>query len=227
MVVNPLLVLTLLASGTGPARAAPVEVGGTACRVNRTADRLIVDDGQGRRWRVSLSPEALVTFEGGRYEAEDVRPGDRVRVQGVEVPGRLAVGRLDVQVKVAEALLDAVLKTRPRLVGRFAVREAKTEFFSLRVPGGDYVRVDAKAAYGPQGRMWVSRFRSGDLLELDGTWTKEKELKASYIKVLTDEEPSSCRSRARRGEAKEATAAREAEEQRFLEGGDPEKAAEP
>jgi hypothetical protein len=45
--------------------------------------------------------------------------------------------------------------------------------------------------------------------------------------VLTDEEPSSCRSRARRGEAKGATAAREAEERRFLEGADPEKAAEP
>jgi hypothetical protein len=52
----------------------------------------------------------------------------------VLVSCRLEVGRLDVQVKVAEALLDAVLKTRPRLVGRFAVREAKTEFFSLRVP---------------------------------------------------------------------------------------------
>src|SRR5712691_6161089 len=42
MTATSLLVLTLLASGTEPARAAPVEVDGTACRVNRTADRLIV-----------------------------------------------------------------------------------------------------------------------------------------------------------------------------------------
>jgi RNase P/RNase MRP subunit p29 len=218
-VAIPLRILTLLAPGIETAVAQAVQVVGTACRVNRSVDRMIVADEEGRRWWVSLSRDVVVTFEGDRSDAEDLRPGDRVRVEGGQLRGRLEADRLDVEIRIGEALLDAVLRTRRRLVGRFAVREARTEFFSLRVvPGGDYVRVDARAAYGPQGRMRVSRFRSGDLLELDGSWTNDKELKASSITLLTDEEPTNCRSRARRGETKEATAAREAEEQEFLDG---------
>jgi hypothetical protein len=107
-------------------------------------------------------------------------------------------------------------------VGRFSVREAQTEFFTLRLPGDEFVRVDAKAAYGPKGRVWVSTLKVGDLLSIDGEWVKEKEIRASSIHVLTDVEPGSCQKRARNGETKDGTAAREAAERRFLDGYDPE-----
>lgn len=66
--------------------------------------------------------------------------------------------------------------------------------------------------------MRVSRLLSGDLLELEGTWTGDRELRARSITILTNEEDAGCRFRARRGETKDATAAREADEQRFLDG---------
>jgi hypothetical protein len=68
----------------------------------------------------------------------------------------------------------------------------------------------------------VGTLRPGDLLEIGGTWTKKGEIRASSIRVLTDDEPSSCRTHAREGETQEATAAREAAEQRFLDGYAPE-----
>jgi hypothetical protein len=221
--MKPALAVTLLAvAGAGLVHGEAVEVEGTLCRANRSVDRLIVDAG-GTRHRVALDASSRVTFEGGRYEAADLRPGDRILVFAErDSLGILHPLRIDVQARVGEGLLDALLGTRPRLIGRFAVREAKTEFFSLNVPGGDYVRVDAKAAYGPKGRVWVSTLRVGDLLEIDGTWTKEREIRASSIRVLTDIEPDRCRQRARKGEAKSDTSARETAEQRFLEGYAPE-----
>jgi hypothetical protein len=216
---TPLAVCALLATG-GTCFAAAVEVAGTACRVSRRGDRMIVRS-DGARVGVIVPDTARVTREGAAYEAADLRPGDSLTVIGDrDGSGPVTALRVETSVPVAGAIADALLGTRPRLIGRFAVREAKTEFFSLNVPGDDYVRVDAKGAYGPKGRVWVSSLRSGDLLEVGGTWTKKNEIKASSIRVLTDDEPDSCRRDARRGETKEQTAAREAAEQRFLDGYD-------
>ena len=213
-----LVVAILLLAGAVVAHGEAVEIEGTLCRTNRSVDRLIVDVG-GQRHRVAVDSSARVTFEGEWYEAEDLRPGDRILVFAErDRAGILHPLRIDVRVRVGEALLDALLGTRPRLIGRFAVREAKTEFFSLNVPGNDYVRVDAKAAYGPRGRVRVSTLRVGDLLEIDGTWTREGEIRASSIRVLTDDEPGGCRQHARRDETGQDSAARETVEQRFLDG---------
>jgi hypothetical protein len=217
-----LVVAALLLAGAGVAHGEAVEVEGTVCRCNRSVDRLILEVG-GKRQRVAVDRSVRVTFEGRWYEAGDLRPGDRILVFGErDDAGTLHPLRIDVQVRVGEAVLDALLGTQPRLIGRFAVREAKTEFFSLNVPGDDYVRVDAKAAYGPRGRVRVGTLRPGDLLEIGGTWTKQGEIRASSIRVLTDDEPSSCLQHARQGETKEDTATREAAEQRFLDGYAPE-----
>lgn len=218
--------LALLLAGAGPAGGEAVSVEGTLCRASRSVDRMIVE-AAGKRHRLVLDRSARVTFEGAGYEASDLRPGDRIHVFAERDPaGVLHPLGIDVRFRAGEALLDAVLGTRPRLVGRFAVREAKTEFFTLNVPGDDYVRVDAKAAYGPKGRVWVSTLRSGDLLEISGTWTKEREIRASSIRVLTDDEPGSCRDHARRGETAKETEAREAAERRFLDGYDPDEEPE-
>jgi len=213
----------VLAAAPALAFAGAVEIAGTVCRANRRGDRVILGADAGGRHPVVVPASARVAFEGRRYEAADLRPGDKVDVFGdLAESGRVTAMRVDVSVPVAGALLDALLGTRPRLVGRFAVREAKTEFFSLNVPGDDYVRVDAKSAYGPKGRVWVSTLKSGDLLEVGGTWTKKGEIKASSIRILTDDEPASCRRKAERAEVKEQTAAREAAERRFLDGYDEE-----
>jgi hypothetical protein len=217
--VQPALaVAAVLLAGAGFAHGEAVEIEGTLCRTNRSVDRLIVDAG-GQRHRVAIDESARVTFEGDWYETEDLRPGDRIVVFAErDHAGILHPLRIDVRVRAGAALLDALLGTRPRLIGRFAVREAKTEFFSLNVPGNDYVRVDAKAAYGPRGRVWVSTLRVGDLLEIDGTWTKKGEIRASAIRVLTDDEPDSCRRRAGKDEGDEDAAERDAAERRFLDG---------
>jgi hypothetical protein len=219
---SAIAVAALLLAGAGVGHGEALEIEGTLCRTNRSVDRLIVDSG-GRRHLVAVDRSARVTFESHWYEADDLRPGDRIQLFAErDRAGILHPLRIDVQVRAGAALLDALLGTRPRLIGRFAVREARTEYFSLNVPGDDYVRVDAKAAYGPHGRVWVSTLRAGDLLEIGGTWTKKGEIRASSIHVLTDDEPGSCRQHARKGETEEATAAREAAEQRFLGGYAPE-----
>jgi hypothetical protein len=164
-----------------------------------------------------------VAFPGLRLAREDLRPGDRVVVLAEPGPAGVLRGlRIDVQARAGPGLLDAILGTRPRLVGRFGVREAQTEFFTLHLPGNEFVRVDAKAAYGPHGRVWVSTLKVGDLLSIDGEWVRDREIRASSIHVITDDEPGDCRKRARRGETKEQTATREAAERRFLDGYDPE-----
>ena len=203
-----------------------LEVEGTLCRANRAADRLIVDTGATRH-PVALSGSTRVAFEGLRLAREDLRPGDRILL--LAKGGRAGVLhglRIDVQGRAGPGILDALLGTRPPLIGRFGVREAQTEFFSLHLPGNEFVRVDAKAAYGPHGRVWVSTLKIGDLLEIGGEWVKEREIRARSIQVITDDEPGSCRKRARTGETKEDTAAREAAERRFLDGYDPEEEPE-
>jgi hypothetical protein len=217
---SAIAVATLLLAGV--ARGDVLEIEGTLCRANRDADRLIVD-ADARRRPVALGGSTRVAFQGLRLAREDLRPGDRIVVLAEPGPAGVLRGlRIDVQAQAGPGILDALLGTRPRLVGRFGVREAKTEFFTLHLPGDEFVRVDAKAAYGPHGRVWVSTLEVGDLLEIDGEWVKEREIRASSIHVITDDEPDSCRKRARKGETKEQTAARESAERRFLDGHDPE-----
>jgi hypothetical protein len=217
---SAIAVATLLLAGV--ARADVLEIEGTLCRANRDADRLIVD-ADAKRHPVALGGSTRVAFEGQRLAREDLRPGDRIVVLAEPGPGGVLRGlRIDVQARAGPGFLDALLGTRPRLVGRFGAREAKTEFFTLHLPGNEFVRVDAKAAYGPHGRVWVSTLKMGDLLSIDGEWVKEREIRASSIHVVTDDEPGSCQRRARQGETKDQTAAREAAERRFLDGYDPE-----
>ena len=98
------------------------------------------------------------------------------------------------------------------------MREGKTDFFSLHCPNRRYVRVDAKSAYGPAGRVPVSSLKSGDLLEVRGAWPSKDLLQATSINIITDHEPSFCTISARRNETTNGeTSAREADEQRFLD----------
>lgn len=219
---HALAVFALLAAGAGTCFADAVEVSGKVCRAGRRGDRLVVS-ASGARTRVVVPEAARVSFEGRPYEAGDVRPGDALTVFGDrDDSGRVTALRVEVSVPVVDAIADALLGTRRRLVGRFAVREAQTEFFSLNVPGGDYVRVNAKSAYGPKGRVRVSTLRSGDLLEVDGKWTKKGEIEASSIRILTDDDACG----PPRGESKEDAAVREMAERRFLDGHDDEEADE-
>jgi hypothetical protein len=219
---HALAAFALLAAGAGTCFADAVEVAGKVCRAGRRGDRLLVS-ASGARARVVVPDTARVSFEGRPYEAADVRPGDAVTVFGDrDDTGRVTALRVEVSVPVATAIADALLGTRHRLVGRFAVREAKTEFFSLNVPGGEYVRVNAKSAYGPKGRVRVSTLRSGDLLEVDGKWTKKGEIEASSIRILTDDDACD----APPGETREEAAVRELAERRFLDGYDDEEADE-
>ncbi len=220
---HPIAAFALLLAGAGTCFADAVEMGGTVCRAGRSGDRLIVR-ASGARARVVVPATARISFEGGPYDAADVRPGDSVTIFGDrDESGRVTALRVEVSTPVVSLIREALLGKRNTLVGRFGVREAKTEFFSLDLPGDGWVRVDAKAAYGPRGRVWVSTLRPGDLLEIDGTWTKKGEIiKASSIHVVTDYEPDSCRRDAERGETKEETATREMAERRFLDGYDDE-----
>jgi hypothetical protein len=189
---------------------------GTVCRMNRAVDRMIVGADDGQRVRVVLRRSTPVSFEGNRSERSDLRLGDRVRLIAHEDGSHMDADSIEVRLRTADALLDSLLGSRRTIVGRFGVREAKTEFFSLHLPGGNYVRVDAKSAYGPNGRVRASSLKPGDLLEIRGSWPKKGLLQASSIRVMTDTEPSFCRSHARRGESSETTKMREADERKFL-----------
>src|SRR5919108_6251451 len=149
-----------------PVLAQPITFNGTLCRMNRAADRMIVASERGPRLRVT-APDAKITFEGIAYERQDLRPGDRVRISGNRDGSVVRATAIDTHVRAADALVDSLFPSHT-IVGRFAVQEAKTEFFSMNLPGRNYVRVDAKSAYGPHGRVRVSSLRRGDLLEVRG-----------------------------------------------------------
>jgi hypothetical protein len=222
--MRPAIAVATLLLGAA-AHADVLEVEGTLCRANRHVDRLIVDTGATRH-QVALGASTRVAFEGQRLAREDLRPGERIAVLAEKGRAGVLQGlRIDVQARAGPGFLDVLLGTRPRLIGRFGVREAQTEFFTLHLPGDEFVRVDAKAAYGPRGRVRVSTLKIGDLLSIDGEWVKEREIRASSIHVITDDEPGDCRRRARKGETREQTEAREAAERRFLDGYDPEEGA--
>lgn len=201
-----------------PALAQPMKLSGTICRMSRAADRMIIATDKGPRVRVTAD-DANVTFEGIRYELLDLRPGDRVRIAGNRDGSQIRATSIDAHVRTADALTDSLFPSKT-VVGRFAVREAQTEFFMLNLPGKHYVRVDAKSAYGPKGRVYVSSLKPGDLLEIRGDWKEKGLLHASSIDVITDKENTTCRDDARRDESKEDTAARESDEAKFLDGAD-------
>jgi hypothetical protein len=183
---------------------------------------MIVGTDDGQRVRAVLRRSTSVSFQGNRSDRSDLRLGDRVHLIAHQDGSHIDAESVDVRLRTADALLDSLLGSHRTIVGRFAVREAKTEFFSLSLPGGNYVRVDAKSAYGPNGRVRVSSLKSGDLLEIRGSWPKKGLLQASSIRVMTDTEPSFCQSHARRGESSETTKIREADERKFLNAQDSE-----
>jgi len=199
-----------------PLAAQPYNIDGTVCRMNRSVDRMIVAIDSGPRIRVVLPRSLDITFEGRDYERSDLRLGDRVYIVARRDGSHMDATSLEVKNSTTDALLDSLLRSHRTIVGRFGVREAKTEYFSLNLPGQNYVRVDAKAAYGPKGRVRVSSLKPGDLLEIRGSWPQKDLLQASSIQVMTDSEPSFCTSRARKGEIKEVTKAREDDERKFL-----------
>jgi hypothetical protein len=215
-------ILAVLLLAAPPLVAQPYTNDGTVCRMNRAVDRLIVGTDDGQRVRVVLRRSTSVSFQGNRSERSDLRLGDRVHLIAHEDGSHMDADSIEVRLRTADALLDSLLGSHRTIVGRFAVREAKTEFFSLSLPGGNYVRVDAKSAYGPNGRVRVSSLKPGDLLEIRGSWPKKGLLQASSIRVMTDAEPSFCQSHARRGESSETTKMREADERRFLDAEDSE-----
>lgn len=197
--------------------AAVISLDGTVCRMNRSIDRLIIRSDNGPRVRVNLDDDVPVKYRSQTYDRADLRPGDRVHIEAERGDEGLDAQSVDLTMRVDDALVDSIFRSHRTVTGRFAVREAKTEFFSLHLPNRRYVRVDAKSAYGPKGRVVVSKLRSGDLLEVRGAWQGKDLLQASSITVLTNQEPSFCSSAARRGEMSSETAAREADEQRFLD----------
>jgi hypothetical protein len=215
-----ILVGLLLAAS--PLVAQTYTIDGTVCRMSRSVDRMIIGTDAGQRARIVLRRLTPVSFEGKRSDRGDLRLGDRVRVRAHADGSHMDAESFDVRLRTADALLDSFLGSHRTIVGRFAVREAQTEFFSLHLPGGNYVRVDAKSAYGPNGRVRVSSLKSGDLLEIRGSWPKKGLLQASSIRVMTDAEPSFCQSHARRGESAEVTRIRQAEERKFLDAVDSE-----
>jgi hypothetical protein len=200
------------------AQSQAVSIDGTVCRMNRSVDRLIISSDNGPRVRVALGHSIPIQYRSHTYDRADLRPGDRVHVEADrgESAG-LRARQLNVTMRVDDALVDSIFRSHRTMTGRFAVREAKTEFFSLHLPGEHYVRVDAKSAYGPNGRVRVGTLKPGDLLEVRGTWTSKDLLQASSINVITDHEPSFCMTAARRGEISGETSMREADEQRFLD----------
>lgn len=202
-----------------PVLAQEIAIEGTVCRMNRSVDRMIIGTDDGPRIRVAVGRNAPLHYEGQAYDRSDLRPGDRVRLFAVrDDKGLLRARNIFIKIRVDDALLDSFLGSHRATVGRFTVREAKTEFFMLRMPGPKYLRVDGKAAYGPKGRVYVKNLKPGDLLEIRGSWPSKELLQASSINVITDREPSFCRTRAHRGEMQTETNLREAGERRFLDG---------
>jgi hypothetical protein len=209
--------LALLATQLFAAHSSPLSLDGTVCRMNRSIDRLILLTDNGPRVRIAVGHSIPIQFNAHSYDRVDLRPGDRVHIVASRGDSSgLTARRIDLTMRVDDALVDSIFRSHRTIVGRFSVREAKTEFFSMRLAGEHFVRVDAKSAYGPNGRVWVSSLKPSDLLEVRGTWPSKDLLKASSIEVVTDREPSFCRTAARRGELDGETAAREADEEKFL-----------
>lgn len=209
--------IALVAVLSVPAHGSPIAIDGTVCRMNRAIDRMIIKSDGGSRFRVTLGRAVPVNFQSHLYDRADLRTGDRIHVVATRQDFDLLAKSVDVTMRVDDALVDSIFRSHHTVTGRFAAREAKTEFFSLHLPLQRFVRVDAKSAYGPNGRVSVSSLMPGDLLEVKGTWVSKDLLQATTINVLTNYEPSFCSTAARRNEMDMETAHREADEQRFLD----------
>jgi len=209
--------IALVALVSVQAYGVSVAIDGTVCRMNRAIDRMIIKSDGGSRFRVSVGHSVPVNFKSHLYDRADLRAGDRVHVVASRQESEMVAHSVDVTMRVDDALVDSIFRSHRTVTGRFAVREAKTEFFSLHLPLQRYIRVDAKSAYGPNGRVYVSSLKPGDLLEVKGTWVSKDLLQASAINILTDYEPSFCSTAARRNEMDKETSLREADEQRFLD----------
>lgn len=198
------LVLFVVASTAALAEPSDdaVRLDGRVCRINRSVDRLIVMTDSGDRRRI-VAESTRFTFGRERFEPADLRPGDPVRVAGRLKKGHVVeADTVRVRPDVADAVWEALFPSKSQsLVGRFAVREAQSEFFALNLPGMNYVRVDAKGAYGGSGRVRASELKSGDLLEVRGEWVKDDLFRASYIDIQTDHEPASCKVKLSPGDA--------------------------
>ncbi|MGH9219998.1 MAG: hypothetical protein ACRD1W_11895 [Vicinamibacterales bacterium] len=193
----PLALVLFVAASTGASAQSAhdqVRTDGRVCRINRSVDRLIVMTDSGDRLRI-VAESTRFTFGRERFEPADLRPGDPVRVAGrLKKHDVVEADTVRVRPDVADAVWEALFPSRSQsLVGRFAVREAQTEFFSLNLPGMNYVRIDAKGAYGGNGRVRASSLKSGDLLEVRGEWVKDDLFRASYIDIQTDNEPAGCK----------------------------------
>ena len=196
----PLALLLLFLGPAGASAQQPgaiVDIEGQACRISRHLDRLIVMTASGVRARVAVESPTLFSYGYEQYDPSDLRPGDPVRVDGRLNPdGVVEANSVRVRPDLMDVIQDVLTASRSRttLVGRFSVQEAKTEFFSLKLPGTNFVRVDAKGAYGGSfRRVWVSTLKSGDLLEVRGEWVKGDVFRASHIEIQTDKEPASCK----------------------------------
>ena len=156
------LSVSLALAATQLTAARPLMIDGTVCRMNRAVDRLIIGSDAGSRVRIAVGHSVPIRMNAHNYDRADLRPGDRVHIAADRSSEGLVARGIDVTMRVDDALVDSIFRSHRMLTGRFAVREAKTEFFSMRLPGKKYVRVDAKSAYGPNGRVRVSKLRSGD-----------------------------------------------------------------
>ena len=136
-------ILAVLLLAAPPLVAQTYTIDGTVCRMSRSVDRVIIGTDDGQRSRVVFRRSTPISFEGSRSDRSDLRLGDRVRVLAHEDGSHMDAESVDVRLRTADALLDSLLRSHRTIVGRFGVREAKTEFFSLHLPGGNYVRVDA------------------------------------------------------------------------------------
>ena len=209
--------IALLALVSVQAHGFSIAIDGTVCRMNRPIDRMIIKSDGGSRFRVSLGHSTNVNFKSHLYDRADLRTGDRVHIVATRQNAFMLAQSVDVTMRVDDALVDSIFRSHRTVTGRFATREAMTEFYSLHLPLQRYVRVDARSAYGPNGRVYVSALKPGDLLEVKGTWVSKDLLQATSINILTDYEPSFCTTAARKNEMDKETAAREADEQRFLD----------
>src|ERR1700737_618235 len=123
------------------AAASTLTTDGTVCRMNRSIDRMIILTDAGPRIRVALGRSVPIRFNAKTYDRNDLRPGDRVHVIPDRGTAGLLARQVDLTMRVGDALVDSIFRSHHTTVGRFAVREAKTEFFSLRLPELHYVRV--------------------------------------------------------------------------------------
>src|SRR5437588_10078093 len=141
-------ILAVLLVAAPPLLAQTYTVDGTVCRMSRSVDRMIVGTDDGQRSRVVLRRSTPVDFEGSRSERSDLRLGDRVHVLAHADGSHMDAESVDVRRRTPDALLDSRLRSHRPHGGRLDVREARTELFSLHLPGRNYVRAHPQSAYG-------------------------------------------------------------------------------